>query len=73
MLLVGASATQWQSEISSEITIQVKPLPGRDLDRDTAAVTDAVRGQPGIVEVQPYSKAESAKLLEPWLGIAKAA
>jgi cell division transport system permease protein len=68
VLLVGASASQWQSEISSEITIQVKPLPGRDLERDTAAVTEAVRGQPGIIEVQPYTKAESAKLLEPWLG-----
>lgn len=68
VLLVGASASQWQSEVASEITIQVKPLSGRDLDRDTVAVTEAVRGQPGIVEVQPYTKAESAQLLEPWLG-----
>ena len=24
--------------------------------------------QPGIVEIRPFTKAESAKLLEPWLG-----
>jgi cell division transport system permease protein len=29
---------------------------------------DAVRGQPGIVDVRPFTKEESAKLLEPWLG-----
>lgn len=68
VLLVSASASEWQSEVASEITIQVKPLPGRDLERDTQAVAEAVRGQPGIVEVRPYTKAESAGLLEPWLG-----
>ena len=27
-----------------------------------------MRTQPGIVQVKPFSKDESAKLLEPWLG-----
>ena len=27
-----------------------------------------MRSQPGIVEVRPFTKEESAKLLEPWLG-----
>lgn len=68
VLLVSASATEWQSDVASEITIQVRPQAGRDLDRDAVAVTDAVRAQPDIVEVRPFSKAESGKLLEPWLG-----
>ncbi|MGY4629251.1 cell division protein FtsX [Bradyrhizobium sp. USDA 4486] len=68
VLLVSASAAEWQSDVASEITIQVRPQAGRDLDRDTAAVTEAVRAQPGIVEVKPFSKDESGKLLEPWLG-----
>jgi cell division transport system permease protein len=68
VLLVSASAAEWQSEVASEITIQVRPAPGRDLDRDSAAVADAMRGQSGIVEIRPFSKQESAKLLEPWLG-----
>src|SRR3954471_11527795 len=68
VLLISASASEWQSEVASEITIQVKPLGGRDLDRDTQAVTEAIRGQQGIVEVQPYSREQSAQLLEPWLG-----
>ena len=68
VLLVSASAAEWQSEVASEITVQVRPVPGRDLDRDAAAVTQAVRAQSGIVEVRPFTKEESSKLLEPWLG-----
>ncbi|NLS72452.1 ABC transporter permease [Bradyrhizobium brasilense] len=68
VLLVSASAAEWQSEVSSEITIQVRPSPGRDLDRDAQAAVDAMRAQPGILEVRPFSREESAKLLEPWLG-----
>jgi cell division transport system permease protein len=68
VLLVSASAAEWQSEVSSEITIQVRPQAGRDLERDSAAVAEAMRAQPGIVEIRPFTKAESAKLLEPWLG-----
>ena len=54
--------------MSSEITIQVRPSPGRDLDRDAQAAVEAMRAQSGILEVRPFSKEESAKLLEPWLG-----
>src|SRR5205085_4814891 len=68
VLLVSASAAEWQSDVASEITIQVRPLAGRDVERDTAAVTEAMRAQPGIIEIRPFTREESAKLLEPWLG-----
>jgi cell division transport system permease protein len=68
VLLVSASAAEWQSDVASEITIQVRPTAGRDLERDSTAVADAIRSQPGIVDVKPFTKEESAKLLEPWLG-----
>ena len=68
VLLVSASAAEWQSEVASEITIQVRPAAGRDIERDVAAVAEAMRAQPGIVEIKPFTREESAKLLEPWLG-----
>src|ERR1700736_4494975 len=68
VLLVSASAAEWQSEVASEITIQVRPVAGRDINRDAAAVAEAMRAQPGIIEIRPFTKEESAKLLEPWLG-----
>src|SRR5258708_4071873 len=68
VLLVRASAAEWQSDVSSEITVQVRPLPGRDIERDIAAVAEAVRTTPAILDVHPFTADESAKLLEPWLG-----
>src|SRR5438552_5393929 len=68
VLLVSASAAEWQSEVASEITIQVRPQAGRDLERDVGSVVDAMRLQPGIVETRPFTKEESSALLEPWLG-----
>jgi cell division transport system permease protein len=68
VLLVSASAAEWQSEVASEITVQVRPQAGRDLDRDTAAAAEAMRTQAYVVQVRPFTKDESAKLLEPWLG-----
>ena len=44
------------------------PAAGRDIERDAIAAAEALRAQPGIVEVRPFTKDESAKLLEPWLG-----
>src|SRR6202051_3543006 len=67
-LLISASAAEWQSEVASEITIQVHPAPGRDIASDMAAVAEAMRTQSGIIEIRPFTKDESAKLLEPWLG-----
>jgi cell division transport system permease protein len=68
VLLVSASATEWQSDVASEITIQVRPLAGRNLDKDVAGIVEAMRVQPGIVDTRPFTKEESAGLLEPWLG-----
>src|SRR5712692_9393162 len=58
VLLVSASAEEWQSEVASEITFQVRPAAGRDVDRDAVAVAEAIRGQSGIVEVRPFTKDE---------------
>src|SRR5439155_11845202 len=68
VLLVSSSAAEWQSEVGSEITIQVRPQGGRDLETDAGAAAGALRAQAGVVEVRPFTKEESGKLLEPWLG-----
>src|SRR5256886_8121232 len=55
VLLVSASAAEWQSEVASEITIQVRPMAGRDIDRDVAAGAEAERGALCILGVRPLS------------------
>src|SRR5258706_12102109 len=68
VLLVSASAAEWQSEDVTECTIQGRPTRGRDIARAAAAVAEAIRAEPGIAEIRSFTKDESAKLLEPWLG-----
>jgi cell division transport system permease protein len=68
VVLVGATADEWQSAVAREVTIQIRPTPDRDGDADVASAAALARASAGISEVRPYSKAESAALLEPWLG-----
>ncbi len=67
-ILIADASHDWQSDVSHEMTIQVRPTPGRDLDADTAAAAAAARQASGILAVDAYSKGESEKLLQPWLG-----
>jgi cell division transport system permease protein len=68
VVLVGAAADEWQSAVAREVTIQIRPTPDRDGDADVATAAALARATTGISEVRPYSTAESAALLEPWLG-----
>jgi cell division transport system permease protein len=68
VMLVLASAAEWQSDVAREMTIQVRPMAGRDLEADVVQAVAIARATPGIAEVRPYTAAESARLLEPWLG-----
>jgi cell division transport system permease protein len=68
VLLVGSAASEWQSDVSREVTIQIVPAPGRNLDTAVDKAAAAARAFPGIGGVRAYSKEESSKLLEPWLG-----
>lgn len=67
-VLVSKAAGEWQSDIAREVTIQVVPAPGRDLDATVDKAVSVARASNGVIDVRPYSKEESAKLLEPWLG-----
>ena len=67
-VLVTKAAGEWQSDIAREMTIQIMPAPGRDLDTSVNRAVAVARASSGVTEVRPYSKEESMKLLEPWLG-----
>jgi cell division transport system permease protein len=68
VILVSGAASEWQADVAREITIQVIPGPGRDVDAIVTRATAVARPFRGISEVRAYTKEESAKLLEPWLG-----
>ncbi len=68
VILVNRAASEWQSDVAREVTIQVVPSAGRDVDATVAKAAAVARGVNGIGDVRVYSKEESSKLLEPWLG-----
>src|SRR5829696_2789802 len=66
--LVGASSAQWRSDVAREITIQVRPSPQRNMEADVGRAVALAQGTAGVEQAQPFTKAESERLLEPWLG-----
>jgi cell division transport system permease protein len=66
--MVVSAASDWRSDVGHEVTIQVRPANGRDLDADTRKAADTARAAAGVVDVRVYTKQESARLVEPWLG-----
>jgi cell division transport system permease protein len=66
--MVIGSANEWQSEVAREITIQIRPTPGRDIDAEVGKAQALARAASGVVEARAYSREESDRLLEPWLG-----
>ena len=68
VMLVRAAASDWQADVAREVTIQIRPVAGRDIEADIVEAADIARASPGVAEVRPYSKEETTRLLEPWLG-----
>ncbi len=66
--LVASASSSWRSDISREATIQIRPRTGRDIEQDVLRVSALARATPGVSEIKVYTKKESEKLLEPWLG-----
>ena len=68
VMLVAGAANGWQSEVGREVTIQVRPAAGRDVEADVRNAIEIARAAAGIAEVRAYTKEQSARLVEPWLG-----
>jgi cell division transport system permease protein len=68
VVLIRTAATEWQGEVGREVTIQIRPMAGRDIEADIARASLIARATHGVRQVRPFSKEESTRLLEPWLG-----
>ena len=66
--MVRATAQSWQSQISREITIQIKPDENLDMEKALADARDLALTFPGTTGGNIIDRAATARLLEPWLG-----
>lgn len=66
--MVRATAQSWQSQISREITIQIKPDDDLDMEKALADARDLALTFAGTKSGTIVDRAATARLLEPWLG-----
>ena len=66
--MVRATASSWQSQISREITIQIKPEDGLDMNAALNKARNLALGFVGTREGTIMDDAATSRLLEPWLG-----
>jgi cell division transport system permease protein len=67
-LLLAQASQGWRSDVLREVTIQVKPDAGDDVESVVAKVVLIAGQARGVKHVRVYSAAESGRLLQPWLG-----
>ena len=67
-LTVGHTSAEWTRELSGALTVEVKPSPDGTQDEETDAVLKTLARMPGIVSSRALTHADTAALLEPWLG-----
>jgi len=67
-ILVAEASQGWRADVARDVTIQIKPRPGEEVEALVQTVADVARRAPGVADVRPYSKSESEALLAPWIG-----
>ncbi len=65
---VHRAAINWTGDAAKEITLQIKPVDGRDIDEAVIKAMRILAATPGILKSTEISSEETSKLLEPWLG-----
>ncbi len=66
--VIASAAADWRSDISGEITVQVRPLEGVDIAAALDQALAVLRDTRGIESARALSEGELRDLLEPWLG-----
>ena len=66
--MVNDTARNWQSDIAREITVQVRPVEGIDMEENLTKARQIVGAFGGVVSVRVVDEAATKRLLEPWLG-----
>ena len=66
--VVADRAQGWQRQIADEVTIQIKPAEGVDLDKAAARAAEIAMQVPGVASATVLDEKESTALLQPWLG-----
>jgi len=66
--IINQTATDWQSDISREVTIQIRPFDNIEMEMAIRSASKIALSYVGVAKVTVLNDDATAKLLEPWLG-----
>lgn len=66
--MVRQTAISWQSDISREVTVQIRPFDEVEMDEAIRSASLLLLSVEGIEKVTALNEDETIRLLEPWLG-----
>lgn len=62
------ASAQWTADLQGAMTLQIRPVDGRDAQADAEAAAELATGLDGISGARARTRAQSESLLAPWLG-----
>ncbi len=68
LIYINKSIDVWTSDISSEVTVQIRPSEGADMDETLTKGAEMLSVFPGVAAVKVLDSSTAEDLLEPWLG-----
>ena len=73
MLVLGALARYWDSDVSGTMTVQIPPTGSTAADdKRVRAAVELLLGEPAITHAEALTEGRLMALLEPWLGTSEA-
>jgi len=67
-LALNAAMGDWASSLADSVSVQIVNAQAEERDAQAAAALEILRATPGVRSARRVSPAETAALLEPWLG-----
>jgi cell division transport system permease protein len=68
IILIDRAVTHWSRGLATELTVQVRQVSNRDVEKDVAAVLAVLNETVGVREAEGLPRAASEELLAPWIG-----
>ncbi len=68
LIIINKSIDNWTSDISGQVTVQIRPVSGSDVEAEINKAVVIIEAATGVTTVNVLSADEARALLEPWLG-----
>ncbi|MGL4729136.1 MAG: cell division protein FtsX [Bosea sp. (in: a-proteobacteria)] len=66
--MVARASSEWRGAVVNEMTVQIRPDARRDIEAELVRALDVARRATGVLDARIVQRAESERMLEPWLG-----